>query len=204
MILLRNLNGKDPMDFNDDTAADRVGRRIKKTRMEKGLSRAELGELVGLSADRIQKYENGARKPKSDLLKKIARALDVETIALTDPVVSNYLGAMYALFEMEERYGIRIKEQDKRIVLYCENMKGGLADYLDEWMRECKYIDSKLAAATSDEEKEEINKEYIVWKRTFPRAIIERTEEHLRELERKDIEDQINKLQKQLSELDKK
>ena len=194
MILIRNLNGKDPMDFNDDTAADRVGRRIKKIRMEKGLSRAELGELVGLSADRIQKYENGARKPKSDLLKKIARALDVETIALTDPVVSNYLGAMYALFEMEERYGIRIKEQDKRIVLY----------YLDEWMRECKYIDSKLAAATSDEEKEEINKEYIVWKRTFPRAIIERTEEHLRELERKDIEDQINKLQKQLSELDKK
>ena len=61
-----------------------------------------------------------------------------------------------------------------------------------------------LPPEPTKEVRSKINKEYIVWKRTFPRAIIERTEEHLRELERKDIEDQINKLQKQLSELDKK
>lgn len=37
------------------------------------VSQTELGEKVGLNADRIQKYENGARKPKADLLKKLQR-----------------------------------------------------------------------------------------------------------------------------------
>ncbi len=60
------------MDFNEETAADRVGRRIREIRMAQGMSQAELGEAVGLNADRIQKYENGARKPRADLLKRIA------------------------------------------------------------------------------------------------------------------------------------
>ena len=59
--------------LNEQTAAARVGNRIRKIRMEKGLSQTELGEKVGLNADRIQKYENGARKPKADLLKKLQR-----------------------------------------------------------------------------------------------------------------------------------
>ncbi|MCR4727214.1 MAG: helix-turn-helix transcriptional regulator, partial [Lachnospiraceae bacterium] len=73
MIMVRNQFGvKDPIDFNEDTSADRVGARIRTIRMAKGMSQAELGEKVGLNADRIQKYENGARKPKPDMLKEIA------------------------------------------------------------------------------------------------------------------------------------
>lgn len=59
MIMVNNPFGQDPMDFNDETAASRVGDRIRKIRTEKGLSQAELGAMVGLTADRIQKYENG-------------------------------------------------------------------------------------------------------------------------------------------------
>lgn len=51
---------------------------------------------MGLSADRVQQYENGYRKPKMDKLKEIASALGVETMAFTDPEVTNGIGAMYA------------------------------------------------------------------------------------------------------------
>lgn len=53
-------------EFNEETAADRIGRRIRAIRIEKGMSQAELGAAMGLTADRIQKYENSARKPKFD------------------------------------------------------------------------------------------------------------------------------------------
>ena len=69
MVMVDNPLGLDPMDFNDSTAADRVGRRIKEIRDSIGMTQAELGEKIGLNGDRIQKYENGARRPKSELLK---------------------------------------------------------------------------------------------------------------------------------------
>ena len=71
---------EDLLDFYDRTAAERVGRRIREIRMAVGLSQTELGEKIGLSADRVRKYENGARKPKSDLIKKIADVLEIESV----------------------------------------------------------------------------------------------------------------------------
>ena len=106
-LMVHNPFGQDAADFNEETSADRIGRRIRAIRIEKGLSQAELGEAMGLTADRIQKYENGVRKPKFDMLKQFAYVLGVETIALMDPVVSNYIGAMFAFFEMEEHYELR-------------------------------------------------------------------------------------------------
>ena len=101
MIVVNNPFGQEIVDFNEETSADRVGGRIRKMRRARNLSQSELGESVGLSADRIQKYENGVRRPKMDMMKKIADALGVDALALTDPVMSNYMGAMYAFFEMD-------------------------------------------------------------------------------------------------------
>ena len=70
MITMGKDFDRDPLDFYNETAAVRIGLRIRKIRNAKGLSQAELGAAVGLSADRIQKYENGFRKPKADMLKK--------------------------------------------------------------------------------------------------------------------------------------
>ena len=103
-MISRNYFAMDPMDFNESTAADRVGRRIRRVRESQGMTQTELGKKIGLSADRVQKYENGFRKPKADLLKKIAEALGVSTLAFTDPVVANYKGAMFAFFEMKCLY----------------------------------------------------------------------------------------------------
>ena len=141
MVMVDNPLGLDPMDFNDSTAADRVGRRIKEIRDSIGMTQAELGEKIGLNGDRIQKYENGARRPKSELLKSIASALGVETLALTDPVVSNCLGAMYAFFEMEGLYDLKVRRVDGKITLMFGNgFMGSMNIYLDEWEKECRQM----------------------------------------------------------------
>ena len=102
-----NPFGTSPEDFNRETAPNRVGRRIRAIRQEEGMSQGDLGEKVGLNANRIQQYENGARNPKFELCKQIAEALEVEASALLDPQVASYIGAMYAFFEMETLSVIR-------------------------------------------------------------------------------------------------
>ena len=58
-----------------------VGDRIKRVRQFRGLTQKELGKLVGFdekTADiRIAQYESNTRKPKEELLIKIADALEV-------------------------------------------------------------------------------------------------------------------------------
>jgi transcriptional regulator with XRE-family HTH domain len=109
-------------------------RRIRAIRTEKGMSQAELGQAVGLNADRIQKYENGARKPKFDMLKQFAYALGVETIALIDPVVSNYIGAMYAFFAMEEDYELEVKKDGAKYSIQFGNGFTGTMNELSQRM----------------------------------------------------------------------
>ena len=60
MSMINNPFGQDPVDFNEETSADRIGRRIRDIRIAKGLSQAGLGEKVGLNADRIQKYDESS------------------------------------------------------------------------------------------------------------------------------------------------
>ena len=55
MILVNNPFWQDPMDFNENTAADRVGYRIREIRESQNMTQAELGEKVGLNGDRVQK-----------------------------------------------------------------------------------------------------------------------------------------------------
>ena len=73
---------QESFNFEIEKDAYRIGYRIKKIRTARGLTQAELGAAVGLSADRIQKYENGARKPKNELLFEIAGVLKVSPWAL--------------------------------------------------------------------------------------------------------------------------
>ena len=100
-IFMSVPGGEDFADINEDRSAARIGARIKRIRETREMTRAELGALVGLDQNRVQQYENGKRKPKIPLLKKIASALGVETVALMDPTTESYVGAMYALFQME-------------------------------------------------------------------------------------------------------
>ena len=57
------------------------------------------------SADvRIAQYENNSRKPKEELMRKIAAALDVSVAYLEDPTMNDAEGILHALFELDDQY----------------------------------------------------------------------------------------------------
>lgn len=54
------------------------GERIKKVRLEKGITQTELAQKLGIPYQSIGQWERGIRNPKRETLQKIADALDVE------------------------------------------------------------------------------------------------------------------------------
>lgn len=170
-IYVNMYGGSDYADFNEDRSGARIGERIKKIRETREMTRAELGALVGLDQNRVQQYENGRRKPKLPLLKKIANALGVETIALMDPVVQNYTGAMYALFQMEEYYGMKIVKRDGCYCLqFGDGKTGGMNTDLKEWYRVRQALDEELPNLT-DEERKKRYFDYNMFEWTYPSGL---------------------------------
>lgn len=56
-----------------------IGRKIRKARLERGLTQQELGNLVGVQKSAIAKYENGrVVNIKRSTLQKIAGALNIK------------------------------------------------------------------------------------------------------------------------------
>lgn len=152
-----------------------IGKRIRNIRILNGLSQSELGEKLGLTADRIQKYENGARNPKVSMIFRIANALDVNAAALYDPTPCDDLSTMFFFFEMEEKYGMTIKKivDDDGNVKYAvvANSENRMYDYLSKWHDAyiCKKIESKLV--DTQEERKRILEDYARWKSKFPKSI---------------------------------
>lgn len=182
--------------------ASRIGDRIRRIRTEKGMSQAELGASIGLNADRIQKYENGARQPRADVIEQLAGALDVNTLALTDPNTTSYIGAMFAFFELEEKFNMTVargsknKEKAPTMVLSVSSADP-MYYYMQEWLKEYEKTQSQLKAAASDEEKETILKAYHEWKwnYSFDNSTYEKTMQKAR------LKNEIEKLQKEYDSL---
>lgn len=63
--------------------------RLKKLRMDKGLSKIELGKLSGIHHAQIGRYENKGAHPSADVLAKIANALDVSAEYLLNGTKDN-------------------------------------------------------------------------------------------------------------------
>lgn len=165
--------GQTTEDFEKETAANRIGRRIRAIRTAQGLSQSELGEKIDLNANRVQQYENGARKPKFDLCKKFADALDVETSAILDPEISNYIGAMYAFFEMETLYDLRLKRDGGRLYItfgesLADTRVSSLNKYLELWYERRKKAEEDILNSNSEEDKKQILHEYNMWEWNFP------------------------------------
>ena len=202
MVIINNPAGSDPMEVLEDTSAERVGNRIRKIRMARGLSQAELGELVGLNADRIQKYENGARKPKADMLKKIASSLEVSSLSLIDPVTTNELSAMFAMFEMESTFNMKIeKTGDDHVPGMCLTIEftEPLYRHMKEWYEKYTQIQAELEAASSKSEAEEIMKSYHLWEWSYPNALIEKD---ARDFQKLRLKKKIEELQAAYDKLD--
>ncbi len=57
----------------------KIGDRIKELRQQKKLTQAQLAELVGLTYIQIGRYEKHKSNPSSDVLQRLAEALDTST-----------------------------------------------------------------------------------------------------------------------------
>ena len=189
-------------EFDELYAGKRIGSKIRKIRESQGMSQAELGEKIDLNANRIQQYENGARKPKLALAQKIAKALGVETLALLDPIITSDTGAMYGLFDMEEFHNLKlVKINDKIFISFGDGITSlsPLNRFIEEWYKIQQQRDDKLMLAATAEEKEKILREYKMWEWTFPRPLIDETTK----LDKKElIRQRISELQKELEDLE--
>ena len=198
MTWVKNIYGQDPADFNDEDGADRIGRRIRKIREARHMSIADLAGQIGVSSDMLQKYENGKRKPKTERLKEIAYALKVSTLALTDPVSTSYIGAMFALFEMEEKHGMFLVEQDGKVYM---TFSGGPTHqmnlFLQRWYEKKESVWARLDGA-SEEEKTALIQEYLDWEWTFPEAISWKPSRTDKEKEKKALEKRLKELKEEL------
>lgn len=170
-IFVNMYGGEDFADLEEDRSAARIGERIKKIREAREMTRAELGMLVGLDQNRVQQYENGRRKPKLPLLKKIAYALGVNTIALMDPNADSYVGAMYALFQMEEKQDLRIVKKDGSYCLQFGDGKfGGMNNYLKAWYEVRNELNEAMPNLTDEERKKKVF-DYNMFEWTYPNGL---------------------------------
>ena len=99
-----------------------LGERIRFLRKLRGQTQKELGEAVGFSSNtadvRIGQYETNVKKPRTETLSAIAKALDVNVDALIVPDLSNRNRIIHTLFLMEDELGFTIgKDQFTRSFL---------------------------------------------------------------------------------------
>ena len=68
----------DPIDVQ-------VGLNIKRRRRDLGMSQTAIGDVLGVSFQQVQKYENGMNRVSASMLQKIADVLGVPVASLFPP-----------------------------------------------------------------------------------------------------------------------
>lgn len=154
-----------------------IGKRIKFFRTLKGLTQKQFGEALGFKGKtsdvRLAQYEAEARIPKEDLVKDMARILEVNPQALTVPEIDTYNGLLHTLFALEDMYGFKISEIDGQLCICLDRHTHPsyltLHDMLHTWQREVAKLESG-----------EITKEeYDEWRYNYPTLEAKRTTERL-------------------------
>lgn len=82
-----------------------TGEKIKRIRRHRQMTQKELGEKIGLGAggaNRIAQYEMGYRIPKKPLLEKMAEAMNVSSMALSEGGNGAATDMMEQLFWLDE------------------------------------------------------------------------------------------------------
>lgn len=91
-----------------------TGELIKQARQNSKMTQKELAEKVGVSYQMIQAWENNRRNPKTETLKKIAVALNVQWFELySDDPHEQSRGIIY---DISDRAGISILDKDGNVI----------------------------------------------------------------------------------------
>lgn len=64
--------------FEEELRLDVLGRTIKQIRLEKNMTQAQLGELVGVKKAQISKIENNLNNARFETILKVFRALNAK------------------------------------------------------------------------------------------------------------------------------
>lgn len=62
-----------------DNNLEKLGQRIKDSRIECGYTQKSLAQLIGIAQNTIAQYENGTAKPSLEVLVKLSDALNTTT-----------------------------------------------------------------------------------------------------------------------------
>lgn len=140
-----------------------IGNKIKRIRNLRGLTQKEFGRLIGFdekTADvRVAQYESGTRTPKADLLRKMAEILDVNICYLSEPSLYSAEEIMFALFELDDNYPIKIlaTPNEKHSVCFDSVLMDG---FLAEWQIRKQELEDGIITP----------EEYLEWKMNFPKT----------------------------------
>ncbi len=111
---------------------------------------------------RLAQYEAGARKPKEDLVKSLARIFEISPLALTVPDIDSDLGFIHTMFAVEDIYGVKVEKDSRGVHLIFEKRNAEMNPAVYE-----------MAAAWAEQAQQfragEIDKEnYDQWRYNFP------------------------------------
>lgn len=133
---------------------------MKKIRLLRNKTQAELGNMVGLSDDRIRHYEQGKRNAKDYKLQEIADALEVNKYSIAEPNLQSNDGVMHMLFRLEDEHNLKLAHDGTKVVLYFdvdENSDNNINQLLQRWFKEYnKYCEEFKNQA-----------EYDLWRYSF-------------------------------------
>lgn len=133
--------------------------KIKNLREKRQLAQKQLAELSGISESVMRSYELGDRRPKKEVLERIAMALEVRSEYLSAPEFGPSMEFFYALLENDELYGYTITEINDRPASTGVLMAVGVTfdGFLGDWSKMKKKFDAK----------EITREEYEDWKQTY-------------------------------------
>lgn len=131
-------------------------RKIKNLREKRQLTQKRLAALSGISESALRSYELGDRKPKKEVLERIAMA---HSRYLSAPEFGSSMEFFYAMLENDELYGYTIIEINGRPAITGGLMTVGMTfdGFLGDWNKMKKKLDAK----------EITREEYEGWKQTY-------------------------------------
>ena len=132
------------------------------------------------------------------MTKKIAAALDVEPIALTDPNTETDLGLMYAFFNQEEIHDLKVIDYEGKKAIVFGKTNDGINSDLQFWKERQEEFQKMLSLATTPEERTKIISDYNNWKWNYPTILADEDEKTLRI---QWLKEKIEELNKELNSL---
>lgn len=87
-----------------------LSNRLKKLRLEKGLTQQQLGDKINVTKVSICCYEKGDRVPSLDTLIDLANALEVD--------LNTLIGFdKYIVSDNDEAYGLNVSKEEMKLIL---------------------------------------------------------------------------------------